>query len=328
MSNCRICISPIAKSETHEEYHDQCLTSLLGSTAVSPVLPFTSEGFYQQRTNFSRGMSISGVQEKLSAKIGDNEVQLTNAGGQFILKPTPPEFPELAFNEHISMQLGRLMGIDVPPLGLLRFKDSDQYCYIIRRFDRDLDSNFVLQMEDMMQLTNTRRADQDSKYNSNYGVIGQVIKEASNNKIGPVIDYFNRIIHSFLVGNGDLHMKNISMAKPIDNTTEYYQGLTPLYDVVNSHIYNANEHVFAMDLLPDEVVLSSFENKGFETGADLIQLGEHIGLLSNGSKKLIVRACKSYPKMSALIDMCFLSDDLKAQYQEILLDRFSRLQQL
>jgi len=325
MMNCKICLSPIQKAETHDEYHDKCLSTLLGSAEISPVLPFTSEGFYQQRSEFSRGMSISGVQEKLSAKIDANEVRLTQQEGIFILKPTPPEFPELAMNEHLSMRLADIMGIDTPPLGLLRFKDSEEYCYIIRRFDRDLLGNITMQMEDMMQLTNLHRENQDSKYNSNYGDIGSTIHQVTNKKRMPIVDYFIRLTHSFIVGNGDLHMKNISMQKPVSSATHFYGGLTPLYDVVNSHIYNANEHIFAMDLLPEGISLPSFETRGFETGSDILQLGEFIGIPEKAGKKLIDQAVSKEDEMHAMIERSFMSADMKGKYHVILSERIKRL---
>ena len=326
MSCCKACLKPIVGKTRHKGYHDQCLIALFGSLEVDPVLPFTSNGFYQQRGTYSQGMSISGAQAKLSAKVDKNRVELTRAEGIIILKPSPPEYPELACNEHLSMNIARLFNIDVPPLALLQFGDMGEHCYAIHRFDRDTKTGKVTcQIEDMMQIMNIHRENDGSKYTSDYVTLGQSVKNATNNKSAPIRNYFNRLVHSFVVGNGDLHLKNISLIKSVTDTSRFYKGLSPHYDVVNSHLYDSNEHTFAIDLLPKDKIPRGLRELGFETGLDLKELGAELEMPKVIITRIIQAAVKLEPQIMGMINRSYLSQDMKVEYAKIVADRLKRL---
>ena len=97
-------------------------------------------------------MSISGVQEKVSLRLSDDKsrFEIAPTGGRYILKPEPSRFAFVPQNEHLTMRLAELVGIEVPPFGLVELKDK-AIAYIIKRFDR-LDDGTKLQVEDFCQL--------------------------------------------------------------------------------------------------------------------------------------------------------------------------------
>ena len=135
MDNCKICLKKVTTSQKHFDYHNACLIKTFGSISVSPTLSFGRDIFKTEITkNFTKGMSISGVQKKLSLKVVNNVLELTHTGGTYILKPTVEDFPELSENEHLSMLIGKALNIHTPAMGLVKFSDGE-LVYLIKRFD-------------------------------------------------------------------------------------------------------------------------------------------------------------------------------------------------
>jgi hypothetical protein len=118
MEICKVCLLKVPSGQRFSDYHNSCLIKLFGSATVSPILSFSRTIFKVEVVQkYVLGMSISGVQKKLSLKIENDELIATGRGGTFILKPSVEEFSGLSENEHLSMRIGSTLDIDTPPLG-------------------------------------------------------------------------------------------------------------------------------------------------------------------------------------------------------------------
>jgi len=136
MNYCRISLKPIKRNSKFPNYIDSEFRKLFQSLRVNPVLSFTRKEFFRESPSKSKGMSISGVQQKLSLKINSNkELEITPIGGEYILKPSPESFPNASENEHCAMSTSRLLGIETASCGLISFADGE-LVYITKRFDR------------------------------------------------------------------------------------------------------------------------------------------------------------------------------------------------
>jgi hypothetical protein len=95
--------------------------------------------------------SMSGVQRKISVRLDAdrNTLQVATSGGQFIFKPQAQTFPSLPENEHVTMRIAALVGLAVPPCGLVQLDDGS-WAYVVVRFDRTPAAK--LPMEDFCQL--------------------------------------------------------------------------------------------------------------------------------------------------------------------------------
>ena len=71
-------------------------------------------------------MSIQGVQPKLSAKLKVTEgiFEVTDKGGEFILKPQNTLYPQLPENEDLTMRLADKIGLEISLHGLNILKGS------------------------------------------------------------------------------------------------------------------------------------------------------------------------------------------------------------
>ncbi len=113
-------------------------------------LPFSRAEFFRSSKYNIQGLSISGVQQKLSLRKNEkNELVATAKGCEYILKPSPEAYPNAAENEHAAMQVSRHTGIDTAQCGLVTFKGGE-LAYITKRFDRQSDGS-KLHQEDLLQ---------------------------------------------------------------------------------------------------------------------------------------------------------------------------------
>ena len=107
---------PSSFSEGHESYSPEALIALFDGAEVSHILPFSSpkndDETFELFLNHRKRISVSGVQEKISLRLHENELKLLNSGeqGTHILKPIPCDLKkvnEVPINEHLTMQIAQ-----------------------------------------------------------------------------------------------------------------------------------------------------------------------------------------------------------------------------
>jgi serine/threonine-protein kinase HipA len=302
------------------------VTNLLGGLSISPVLEFDRRLFKAEFSQkFAKGMSISGVQKKLSVKAESGHLVPTNLGGRFILKPSVDEFPEISANEHLTMKLGALFGIDTPPCGLLQFKDGE-LVYIVKRFDWMQDGSGKILKEDMAQIFQLQRDSEETyKYSKSYEEVGVKIREVTGGKLMSVLDFFRRVVFCFLSGNGDYHLKNISVQNATFDPRGGFDSLTPNYDAVMTSIYLSEESELALPLLFNREHSKEFESVGFLTKPDFDLFAERIQLTSQGAGLVYQEMKKRLPEAMNLVEQCFLTLPLKEKYKTTLRLRAAKL---
>lgn len=318
---CKICLGEFKKSK-HAGYHDNCVKELFGSLSVSAQLPYTRKEFMLLAPKKSNANSISGVQPKLQAALIDNVITVTDSGGDFIIKPCPESFEFFPENELLCMQIHRLFKIDVPPCGLIPFKDGS-LAYIIKRYDRE-GGRKVVHHEDMSSLLMLSSGDNMTKYTgaSCQEVLEFISKSSMTQK--SQIDFIKRLYLSYLVGNGDMHLKNISMVHAIDPVIGEFMDLAPVYDVLNTAIYGEDAFVMSLDFLTDGEPTEFMEKgTGFYYHADFVELAESVGLKRKPIDMFRNELLKKRPEIEALIDSSFMNEEYKKRFYSTLTERFS-----
>lgn len=141
MNKIEVC--PGTLSPGFDKYSPACIKRLFDGINVSHILDFTYDenDFFFDSINH---ISISGVQEKMSAIIIDKKIQVTPQGshGRYIIKPAP-NYKYLRYrdqipaNEHLTMQIAKqVFKINTAENGIVFFKDGKP-AYITKRFDYD-----------------------------------------------------------------------------------------------------------------------------------------------------------------------------------------------
>ena len=318
MSYCRISLKKVQKNAKHPEYRDAEFRSMFGSTKVNPALPFSRSEFKQESIKYTKGMSISGVQQKLSLKVDDEyRIIPVSEGGEYILKPSPEEFPNASENEHAAMITSGLLKIDTASCGLVSFSEGE-LAYMTKRFDR-LENGDKQHQEDLVQgfgMMSSR------KYDESYEASGKLIHEMTYGKMSVVLDFVRRVIHAYLIGNNDMHLKNISLQKSPENTSRYYDKLTPNYD---SLFTDGFEHVDNDGFLALDLLENGFSEKygyyGFYTGHDFVELGIRLNIPEKLIKKTIEDMANKKDALKEVVMHSYMPDGMKTRALDLLDDR-------
>ena len=281
-------------------YHRECLEALFG-TKTFPVFDVELSQLYSlAATKMAGKMSISGAQEKVSLTLSSDRTALEVAptGGRYILKPETSRFSSVPQNEQLTMLMARLIGIEVPPFGLVRFKDGAN-AYIIKRFDRPEDGS-KLQVEDFCQLAEKRLKD---KYDGSAELCVKIVRRFATEPLIEVRKLYRMILFSWWMQNGDMHLKNFSLL----TTSDGIHRLSPAYDLVCTRL-----------VIPDDTLAMPVggRDKNF-TKRKWLEFAEYCGLPERAANRVISDQIKALEPSLKLISASFLPDEMKEQYESI-----------
>jgi serine/threonine-protein kinase HipA len=267
-------------------------------------LPYTAVELRQEAANRAKKLSIQGVQPKLSAAVSivDQEFKITDQFGTYIIKPQNDLFPQLPENEDVTMRMAKVFGLDVPLHGMLYGKDGS-LSYFIKRFDRH-GKGKKWATEDFAQLTGNTR---DTKYRFTMEKLIPVLDDFCSFPAIEKADFLKRILFCFLTGNEDMHLKNFSLITKNGKTT-----LSPIYDFLNSTIAIKN---------PDEEIALPLKGKKSNLKAnDFIDYyaKERLQLNEKTIATILETMKKATPKWKELLEISFLSNEMKVKYLELL----------
>jgi len=135
-------------------------------------------------------------------------------------------------------------------------------------------------------------------------------------------EFFKRLVFAYLIGNDDLHLKNISLLY-----TEEGIRLTPLYDYLSTSLYGINGSVMALSMLPDNQEASSFNQigNGYYYYADFLELGTSVGLSEKFIAKSISALTGKMDKIETLVKHSYLNQTRQQQFIDLLNNRKARL---
>lgn len=221
---------------------------------ISPVALPKIEPIVQAPAN--PGRTISGVQRKLLVVKKGKVFHPAEPTGPapYIAKFNQESIPTLVRNEALSLQwAATVLGkSEVTDFQLGQVAILDETALIVTRFDRT-PAGEKLRLEDFAQiLCKPRGRDYAGKYDASHEDVAEVIKVHS---VRPEIDldkFFRRLIVFALVGNCDGHLKNFSLLE-----TEQGLRLSPLYDVVNTAIYETYDRILALSIEGNRVPLDA-----------------------------------------------------------------------
>lgn len=305
MTACRICLQPTGDDPP---YHPTCLQSLFGSP-ILPRLEFSLPLLMRLATDMAGKMSISGMQEKVSLQLSDDQSRLEVApsGGRYILKPEPSRFAFVPQNEHLTMSLARLVGIEVPPFGLFELTDG-AVAYLVKRFDRGDDGSKFL-MEDFCQLAGKPMRD---KYEGSGELCVRILRQFASEPLIEIRKLFKMLLFSWCVSNGDQHLKNFSLFTQAGGI----RRLTPAYDLICTRLPIPSDRSLALTICGKKSNLSRTLWLDF---AGYCQIPER------AARRLLSEQIEVLDPAVTLIHNSFLPDDQQAEYEAILRENTERL---
>ncbi|GAB3358765.1 type II toxin-antitoxin system HipA family toxin [Modestobacter lapidis] len=179
-------------------------------------------------------VALPGVQVKVSAAMISTPVGTT--AGPAILKLDPAGYPHLVENEHFFLGLAGACGLPVPDHRLLPDR-AGRLGLLVERFDRQVVLGGPvrrLAQEDACQVLGRYPA---AKYRLTFQEVAAGLARAVEAAGGSRPLALRRILEtaafSYLIGNGDLHGKNLSVRQAPSGLWE----VTPAYDLLCTQPY-------------------------------------------------------------------------------------------
>lgn len=321
---CLYCYNTLQDDEI--DFHSSCSRKIFGSNQP-PELPYTEEQMMQLGLEVVKNqIAVPGVQPKISLDLETIKVEqqqgnkkidtlanktrrftIVGLWGEFILKPPAHEYPYLPEVEDATMHLADLAGIATVPHSLIRLQ-SGNFAYITKRIDRA--KKVKVHMEDMCQLTERLTED---KYKGSYEQIAKAIVKYSANPGLDLVNFFEQIVFSFVTGNADMHLKNFSLI----NQPAIGYVLSPAYDMVaTALVVQGDKEELALHLNGKK---SKIKRKDFDVMSDSFKID------TKSRENSLKKFQDVLPQWLDLLENCFLPDQIKAKYIEIVRERTSRL---
>lgn len=252
--------------------------------------------------------AVPGVQEKVSAATVAFGVRLESIPSA-ILKLNPERFPRLVQNEHFFLRMAKACGIPAAKASIVEDR-LGEVGLLVERFDRVREGKTVrkLHQEDACQLLDVVPA---HKYNLAMREIAGVIADRASAPIVEITRLLQLYAFSYLVGNSDLHGKNISL---------YWRGpvttLTPAYDLLSTLPYPSIEKRMALRLDGKDDNLR---------GGDFVRFAAGFGIPERPIHTMVRRLCdRAEPWIGALGEIGF-DDRTTAALQRAIKRRLDNL---
>ena len=329
MRNINVCPGTLISG--YDTYSPTCLRKVFDGKKVSHIMDFSYKDSPEFLISSINRISISGVQEKLSAIIKKGKIIITPEGesGRYIIKPIP-DYKHLRFrnnipaNEHLTMQIAsQVYKIKTAENAMVFFSDG-QPAYITNRFDYATDGSKIRQDDFASIAGKTERNNgKDFKYTGNYEDIARLLRQNVSAWQVEMTKYFTLVLFNYLFSNGDAHMKNFSLQE----TTDGDYVLTPAYDLMNTSIH-VNDEDFALQggLIPKNDYSDVYSQTNHPCKDDFITFGTRIGVLQSKLTSIINLFSTEQPKVYELIENSFLDDKVKRMYKQSYIERLHRFQ--
>lgn len=310
-------------------YSPACRQKLFNGKIVSHHLDFDYDADSIDFAESINQISVSGVQEKISAVLKNGKIILTPIGqqGRYIIKPAP-NYKHLRFrnfipaNEHLTMQIAKqVYKINVAENGLVFFANGET-AYITKRFDFDGNGNKIKQ-EDFSSLAqkSSYTHGKDFKYTGSYEDVAMLLKQNVSAWQVEMSKLFTIIVFNYIFANGDAHLKNFSLQQSANG--DYL--LSPAYDLMNTAIHVKDEDFALQDgLMSVREYSEIYSQSGHPCRTDFYTFANRVGVLPKKRDEIIKIFSTENPLVYDLINRSFLDEKTKRMYKRSYQERLSR----
>ncbi|MEY8215980.1 MAG: HipA domain-containing protein [Colwellia sp.] len=318
---CKGSLKLTLEKNLQQRFSTAHLKSMYGLTQPVSVKG-TSESFNDMVIDHTVGTSISGVQRKMFMTL-DNGILVPSNQGEYIVKPTPRDFPQLSENEHAIMKIAERVGFKVAKCSIAPFEDGE-LAYVTQRFDLTSKKGVKLFVEDGASICDVHPMNKGSDALS-YETCIKIMVDACGGAIAHAAYAIRFVLFSYIVGNNDLHLKNFSLHRKPSSKSHMMDGFTPLYDVLSVAPYPAYDTEYtSLSLLESEtdgLFSPSYESYGYYTKHDFILLFASFGVKRIIAEKIILDFVEKIRKVSS--DVLILSS-LSSEMQDIIMTRITQ----
>jgi serine/threonine-protein kinase HipA len=302
----RACLVCLGRAE-RGEYHPRCLKGLFGKPAL-PAIDVELAKLHTLALAMVGRTTLSGVQRKISLGLSTEKQRflLAVGPGRYILKPQSQAFPALPENEHVTMRLAGLVGLETPACGLVHLKDGS-LAFIVARFDRPA-AGGKLRQEDFCQLAEKPPKD---KYAGSAELCARIVKRHATEPLVELVKLFRLLAFSWWTGNGDMHLKNFALLADAGGI----HRLAPAYDQVSTRLV----------IEDDDLALPVGGKKSRLTRAAWLELARYCGIPERAAGRVLAGITREEDEAIALIGRSYLEKSMREAYRELIRERAAAL---
>jgi serine/threonine-protein kinase HipA len=300
------CLVCLREAPEGGDYHPRCLQQLFGVARV-PKIDLELAKMHTLAQATVGHSSISGTQRKISVRLSADRATLHVAieGGDFILKPQTQTFPHLPENEHVTMRIAQEAGLEVPPCGLVHLHDGS-LAYLVRRFDR-VDGRKVLQ-EDFCQLAGLAPK---QKYEGSAELCARLVARHATEPGIESLKLLRLVAFAWWTGNGDLHLKNLSLLRGDDGGYR----LSPAYDLLSTMLVVEG----------DQLALQVAGNRKNVTARQWLEFADYCQVPPRAAARALRGVADALEPALDLVGRTLLPEDMQRAYSKILRARVRSL---
>ena len=313
--NCLCCGKPL-RSKEPSGWHKACVKRFFGTTEV-PEIKINDRALEMLAIeNTSKGFTVPGVQKKLSLHLSAGKrprLTILNHPTGYILKPQVAEYGSLPEAEQLAMCMADAAGIATVPHALIRTDDT--YAYISRRIDRIFTGNAetrMLAMEDFCQLDLRLTHD---KYKGSYERCAKIISRYSSRAGLDTTELYMRLVFSFLIGNSDMHLKNLSLVELSEGSGQYV--LSPAYDLLPVNVLVPEDR--------EQLVLAMNGKKSNIRRKDFLVFADTCGVPGNSAERMIQKLLSMLPVFQSMCETSLLPGAMKEALFTLMAERAGSL---
>lgn len=281
------CIGDISVVPEHEE-----LKELSPDVDIKHMREVSFEELFRKSITYSaakggiiKEVTLPGVQEKISAGLISFPVKTKAKHRAFILKLNSPHRPRLVQNEYFFLKMAKDLNLQSAEAEIVADRKGESGL-LVERFDRIFMPSEKypgkVHQEDACQFLDRYPADKYAQISCR--MIAGGIERFCTAPILEIAKFIRLVAFSYIIGNGDLHGKNISIfTLPVNGRT----GLTPAYDLLSTLPYGDNRMALKFEGRDDNLKRSDFVNFGKRYGVRGIIIESIMDELYEGVTKRI-----------------------------------------
>lgn len=254
--------------------------------------------------------SLTGIQEKVSAEMISLPVTSSGKRAWYILKLNPTSKPNLIQNESVCLRLAERCKLRVVRHRLVSDRNGTQGL-LIERFDRLFAGTkpTKLHIEDACQFCARYPAD---KYRVTMNEVGEGVRSFASAPKVEILKLIKLYAFSYLICNGDLHAKNISLMQRQDDTI----SLTPAYDLICTLPYGDQSMALKIEGRDDNF-----------RAADFARFGERFDIPQKATAKMLSDLILRFDQNAPMLDDLPLNTDQRRHLREFSTRRLARLRE-
>lgn len=306
---CPYCLRELTQKQIEKNtFHDRCIKEMWGTKRKISIFLDSKNPINSFRKTVY-GASISGAQIKGAFYFDKGVMTPTYRKSNYIIKPQTELYEYIPENEHLTMAIAKSCNFKVPPFTIFEVPGLGKI-FVIKRFDIS-ENEKHLRLEDFGQILEEPSSE---KYSKSYNKVGRAIVEYSDAPPPDLYEFLRRVIFSFFIGNGDMHLKNWSLLET-DKLNGVFR-LSPCYDFINTRLPIYDEQM--------DVGLAINGRKHKITQASFIQLAEDLNC-SAYIYEILSEIDSWLTVTKSLLPKSYLPEDEKERYLKIVESRYNVL---